>query len=565
MVNPMKNQNPKIALATLLLAGCVGQGASSGLPNQKLQNVLVPTKQNTRPYQKQNTCATSFKSHKLKHISKARTGQGGVYDSNGSGVAVGDLNNDGLEDIVLGNLAGASQVFWNEGHFHFRNQELFTNLEIPESQVRAVQIVDVNSDGWQDIALTHTTGGFSVLLNDHHGKFKNKSPQGISTPAYTMLWDDLYGDGNLELVTASYDAMLEAEMKDSFLLGSGGGVVIYKNNKGAIKRTDQLSSESQTLALALFDVDGDGRRDLIVANDFAVPDWAWLNTKAGWKKTKAFTRISKNTMSFSISDVQNNGNLSLFSTDMKPNFNNTKALAAWMPFMQRSFERLQNSSNQRAENAFQSNNKNTFQNKAYQMGIDATGWSWSSQFGDLDNDGFEDLYVVNGMIDKENLKYLPNHELVEQNKVFKNNHGAFQVMPNWDLAATASGRGMVMTDLDNDGRLDIVVNNLEQPASIFENQLCNGNSLETELNWLGTQNPNALGAKIILQTSEGTLQRQVVSQSGYLSGDSARLHFGFAKNTRLLFLEVHWPDGKISRIEKPQPNQILKISRGETL
>jgi hypothetical protein len=545
----------------LLLAACVARGESSGSPRASARE--VSTSLTAKPLnQRAAPCTGNFKEHLLEHTTQPRGSDGSVYDGNGSGVALGDLDGDGLPEIVLGNLDGPSTIQWNEGHFQFRTETISNQFGLPETQTRAVALVDVDGDGWLDIVFTHTQGGVGIYHNDQHKHFVAQTPENasISFPAYTMLWDDLSGNGNLELVTASYDAILEAENK-GFLFSNGGGVIVYKHENGTFK-AERLWPSSQSLAMVMFDVNGDGRRDLVVGNDFAVPDFIWLNTKGGWKKVSPFKRITKNTMGFSVADTDNDGGLELFATDMKPKFDDVKVLARWMPFMQKTYEKLQYSSIQRAENVLQRRSKDGgFQNAAYDLGIDATGWSWSAKFGDLDNDGFEDLYIVNGMIDKENLKYLPNHELVESNKVFKNTFGHFQAEPAWKLGSTASGRGMSMTDLDNDGRLDIVVNNVSSPAQVFENQLCTGQGLEVELDWSGTHNTRAIGATIQLHTSAGTMQREVVSQGGYLSGSDPRVHFGAPEGATLDSLEVTWPDGAHSSIEKPTINTILKITR----
>ncbi len=541
----------------LLLAACVARGESSGSPRAPVREVAASLK--ARALIQPAPCTGSFVEHGLEHTTKPRA-EASVYDGNGSGVAVGDLDGDGLPEIVLGNIDGPSTIQWNQGHFKFRAEALKNAFGLPETQTRAVALVDVDGDGWLDIVFTHTQGGISIFTNDHHGHFAPRTLESAALPAYTMLWDDLSGTGNLDLVTASYDAILESENKE-FLFSNGGGPVVYTHRDGAFK-AERLWTSSQSLAMVTFDVNGDGRRDLIVGNDFAVPDFVWLNTNDGWKKVSPFKRITKNTMGFSVADVYNDGNWELFATDMKPKFDDTKVLAKWMPFMEKTYEKLQYSSIQRAENVLQRRTKDGgFQNLAYDLGIDATGWSWSAKFGDLDNDGFEDLYIVNGMIDKENLKYLPNHELVESNKVFKNTAGHFQAQPDWKLGSTASGRGMSITDLDNDGRLDIVVNNVSSPAQVFENQLCGGRGLEVELDWSGTHNTKAIGATITLHTSAGTMRREVTSQGGYLSGNDPRVHFGVPEGASLDSLEVVWPDGAHSSIEHPTIGTSLQITR----
>ena len=204
-----------------------------------------------------------------------------------------------------------------------------------------------------------------------------------------------------------------------------------------------------------------------------------------------------------------------------------------------------------------------FHNQAYARGVDATGWSWSAKFGDLDNDGFLDLYVVNGMIAAELFHHLPHDELVEQNQALHNDGtGHFAPAPQWGLGSTASGRGMSMADLDGDGRLDIVVNNLRAPAQVFANRLCGGSGLEVDLRWPASLNTRAIGARLALHTSAGTFYRDVRAGSGYLSGDPARVHFGFPQGAALQRLEIDWPDGAVSSVDVPQAQTLVTVTRG---
>ena len=142
-----------------------------------------------------------------------------------------------------------------------------------------------------------------------------------------------------------------------------------------------------------------------------------------------------------------------------------------------------------------------FENRAAGAGVDATGWSWSAQFGDLDNDGDLDLYTVNGMVG-EAFGHLPSAELVEENQALRNDGaGVFAPAPQWGIGATESGRGMALADLD----LDIVVNNSATPAMLLENQVCGGTSLEVDLRWPGSANPFAAGSKLALTTERNDL------------------------------------------------------------
>jgi hypothetical protein len=154
--------------------------------------------------------------------------------------------------------------------------------------------------------------------------------------------------------------------------------------------------------------------------------------------------------------------------------------------------------------------------------------------------------------------------LVEENQAFRNRgDGSFQVAPEWQLGSTASGRGMLMADLDDDGDLDIVVNNLRGFAQLFENQLCRGAMLEVELLWPATQNRAAIGAQVALHTATGVLRRDVRAAGGYLSGNPLRVHFGFPVAAELRELEILWPDGALSVVAAPPAGARLTVTRNE--
>jgi len=498
------------------------------------------------------TCSQAFVARDLPHITQGRTQPATGYDGNGSGVALGDLNNDGLIDIVLANLVGPSTILWNQGNFRFRKTTL------AETATRAVAIVDVNSDGWSDITFTHNVGAPGYWRNQKGSGFVADELPGVRYRAFTLLWDDLEG-GRLDLITASYDAILEAELRDSFLFSDGAGVILYQ--PGANGYTPKrLARQAQALALATFDVNNDGKRDLMVGNDFDFPDMVWQNST--WNTLQPFPRFSKHTMGFSLGDINNDGKPELFSTDMKPDFRDLKALAAWIPLMEPGYKRAVRSARQKPENMLQMRSSKGFKNMAYGLGLDATGWSWSAKFGDLDNDGFEDLYVVNGMIDKELLGYLPQGEMVEENQVFRNLGGeGFQRWPDWKLGSIRSGRGMSMADLNNDGTLDIVVNNFGSPAQLFENRVCGGKAIEVELRWEGSKNTRAIGAQVLLRTDQGRQWRQITSLSGYISGDASRVHFGMGQ-AETTTLEVIWPDNKRS-MAQVRSGTLVTLTRKE--
>jgi enediyne biosynthesis protein E4 len=498
-------------------------------------------------------CSGTFITHELDFITRVHDPEHiGAYDSNGSGVAVGDLDNDGDIDIVLANLKGKNTILWNEGRLQFRKEEL------PLGNSRAVAIVDVDGDIWNDIVFTQSISQPLFYMNES-GTFKQSFHRDVTRHAYAMTWGDLDGDTDLDLITASYDTLLEKELRDTFMMSSGAGVVVYTQTAEGFEEK-RLAEEAQALALILFDVNADQKLDIIVGNDFAIPDFVYTNTDGEWIEAHPFEVTSRNTMSFDAGDMDNDGQSELFATDMKPDFTDLNVLAQWMPLMQKTYEQQKAFPKQRVENALQRLTENGFENQSYKLRLDSTGWSWSGKFGDLDNDGLLDIYVVNGMIDERVLSHLPNYELVEENQVFHNLGNDDFERVDWGLNSTAGGRGMTMADLDNDGDLDIIVNNLESSATLFENQTCAGDALEVDLHW-ESLNSRAVGATLKLHTSAGTFLRDVRVNSGYLSGDAARIHFGVPKTADINSLEILWPDGESTILEGLERNTLMTISR----
>ncbi len=507
-----------------------------------------------------DACLGRFVPHDLDHVTTVLGDTVDHFEANGAGVGIGDLDNDGDLDIVLGNDAGQNTVLWNEGGLRFRSERM------THGDTRAVALVDVDADGWLDLVFTRRAGALTFYRNldgeGQPGRFAWQVLPGIARPAYAMAWGDLDDDGDLDLVTGSYDAGLLEELGNEFLLRGGGGVAVYENRSGRFVG-QPLQSSAQAMAIALFDIDRDGQRDIVVGNDFNLPDYAWRRTTDGWQPT-AFDTTSHSTMGLDVADIDNDGVAELFASDMAPYAEDPATVAAWEPLMAAMAEGVLPADDpQIGANTLQVwTDAAGYQNAAEARGLDATGWTWSGKFGDLDQDGWLDFYAVNGMIEATLLGHLPGGELVEENQALRNvGRGYFQPAPAWNLGSTRSGRGMAMADLDGDGDLDIVVNNLQSPAQLFENRLCGGSSLLVDLRWPGSANTNAVGATVTLQTDAGTFTRDVRSGSGYLSGDPPQLHFGFPVTATLHALTIAWPDGAISTVPGPQPNTRLTVTR----
>ena len=502
-------------------------------------------------------CSGQFVEHPLPHITAENVERIGFFFSNGAGLAINDLDNDGDQDIVLGNLLGDNQLFWNEGNWQFRAETLFNG------STRAVLAVDLDGDSWLDIVTASRNGTIRHWRNLGDGQFSEEKLVGIQALAYVIDSADLDNDGDLDLVTASYDASLQKQMGDNYTMSNQNGVFVHLQNDGVFE-SQRLSNEAQALALQLADLDGDQRLDLVVGNDFDMRDAIWLQQDGGWVSAEPFAQTSMATMSFATGDIENSGNSVLFSADMHPYSDAPEIMAQWQPVMDAMHMEMMPDDPQTMENVLQiPDGAGAFVNDAVDRGLWATGWSWSGKFGDLDQDGFLDFYVVNGMQALDNFSHLPNDELVEENQAFRNDgRGHFDLIGDrWRLNSTAGGRSMSMADIDGDGDLDIVVNNLGVPSVIYENQLCEGNSLLVDLRMPRHRNTKALGATATLKTTHGTLTRQVTASSGYLSADSSTLHFGLPDGVEAESLVIQWPDGVETVVGSAEINHHIIVTR----
>ncbi len=507
-------------------------------------------------------CSGSFVPHRLPHVTRSDKERIGLYQGHGAGVALADLNEDGQIDIILAGQHVPSNILWNQGGLSFQSESLDADGS------RAVNAVDVDGDGRLDLVFTHSGNRPSFWRaggNPRQPDFTRVAKQDFINRQFpfVMAWGDLDDDGDLDMVGGSYDRELNSLGLGSIFAGTpvGGGIYLYTNERGSFKAF-LLFPSAEALAILLTDLDADGRRDILVGNDFAPPDVAFLNKPEGWEDAFPFERTTSNTMGFAEGDIDNDGKFEIMATDMKPYL----ADPIWQPELEGPVSMQSGDGVQFLANTLQSRRSNVsaFSERGREAGVDATGWSWSLQFGDLDNDGAVDIYVVNGMFDPVIFATFPGNELVQENQALRNDGtGHFIPAPEWGLGAIESGRGMSFADLDNDGDLDIVVNNLAKPSVLFENRLCGGSALEVALHWEGSPNRRAIGAKLRLRTTQGILHREVRLSSGYLSSLPPRVHFGLgnAKANDIQHLEVIWPDGHLTRIDQPPLGTLLQVQR----
>ncbi len=508
-------------------------------------------------------CSQSFVRHELDHTTIGPGNTASTFDGTGSGVSLGDLDGDGLDDIVLANLSGETQVLWNDGALSFSADPLL------RGRFRQPATVDVDGDGDLDIVLTSGVGPPVLFENtgagaDASSRFVRQQIDGVDAVAYSMAWADLGGDGDLDVVTGSYNAEL-AILRNSPVLGSDTGVVVHESTGGDGYQATRVAAEAQALSVRLVDINADGRTDVLVGNDLATADGVWIDNNGGWLAVDPFSQTSFSTMSLDAADVDNDGDLDVFSTDMKPRSDDPTAAERYVE-VDRDMAAIPIPDEiQQPENVLSlgdpGETDKTFTNSAADQGVDATGWSWSGLFGDLDSDGSQDLFVVTGMRSDNLFSALPNDELVEPNQAFRNGGNSFNPAPEWGINDEVGGRGAAQGDLDNDGDLDIVVNNLGSPATLFENQLCQGRNLTIELRWPASANSHALSSTVVVNAGGSRQLRTIDQARGYLSGAAPSAHLGFGDVDGTVAIVIEWPDGERSELDDVALDHHLTVTR----
>ncbi len=385
------------ALLALFLAACGQQVERPAARAAAPVSVQVAP----RALARQAACEDRFVPHNLGVTTGQRMREIRTYASNGAGLAANDLDADGDLDLVFASIDRDSSVLWNTGALQFTIQEL------DDQFTRAANTVDVDGDGRLDLVFTHRgTEGVSYWRNTGlaEPRFERQALVGVDHHAYSMAWADLAGDGALDLVTGAYDVELKSHGLDEPAIAAVGGVVLYEQRDGRFEAR-QLTSRAETLAVGLVDLDGDGRRDIWAANDFALRDGIWLRRDGGWEASDPFSTTSHSTMSIDWGDIDNSGHLALLTTDMNPGELAPSILAAWLPVISALEEKHGPQDPQIMANMLQvADGNGGWRNEAARRGVDATGWSWSGKLGDLDNDGLLDIHVVNGMIAAESVR-----------------------------------------------------------------------------------------------------------------------------------------------------------------
>ena len=547
-----------------------------------------------------------------------------VYYYNGGGVGIADFNNDGLEDVFFSGNESSCRLYLNRGNLHFEDVTQQAGLTTTQ-WCTGVAIADVNSDGWLDMyvctagypqlerrknLLFINQGQSNVVFSEKAAAF------GVADTAYSTqaAFFDYDHDGDLDLYVLNHANERETLNTPLPKKNNGEGSStdhLYRNN-GNLTFTNVsydmgIQTEGYGLGLAIADVNNDGWEDIYTSNDFISNDLCYINKQGkGFSNqiSRFFKHQSYNGMGCDFADVNNDGRPDLVVADMLPETDyNRKTMAGAMSwdksqiiqqagyepqYMRNTLQLAVDGQPQHQEDVPNPAPPTVFAEIGQLAGIAATDWSWAPLFADFDNDGYKDLFITNGYLrditDKDFLDYSANLAMFKSkgdanrdllpkirklkgkvfpNRIFHNNRDLTFSPGNeaWGMTQPACSNGGAYADLDNDGDLDLVVNNINEPAFLYKNNANNANTNH----YIGIRlegppgNTSGAGATVTL-VSGG--QRQYLEQHttrGFMSAVSAVLHVGLGANTTIDTLVVRWCGGKTQCLTGVMANQTLTL------
>jgi len=505
------------------------------------------------------------------------------YIYNGGGVAVGDINNDGLEDIYFTSNQESNKLYVNNGNFTFKDISSKAHVTDENGWTTGVTMIDINNDGWLDIYVcksgalnSHEQRKNKLYINQKNNTFKESAKAygldhyGFSVQAYFFDFDN---DGDVDMYLVNHrqdfrnnvntDPRIQLKKEDynsdQLFRNDGNGFTNITKEAGILNKAWGLSA-------SIGDFNHDNLLDIFVANDFLEPDFLYINQGDGTFKDNAlkhFNHISSNSMGSDFADINNDLLPDLIVLDMMAEDHiRGKENMATMSIS--NFHKLVDMGyhHQYMSNVLQLNNGNgTYSEISSLAGIAKTDWSWAPLIADFNNDGFNDVFVTNGIQNDlsnqdfrnqmksnirnrkkvsldEAIQMMPSHKL--SNYIFKNNKDLTfkNNTEKWGLGAKVNSNGAVYADLDNDGDLDLIINNQGEKAAIYKNNSTN-NYISFELK--GSKNNRfGIGAKVTVYANNLKQAKTHFTSRGYQSSIGNKLHFGLDNQPKIDSVIVDW-------------------------